>query len=367
MMATNIGGARKRALLYYPTISVPDGRWLRQAILYWDEIGSIVPETWTAGERRRFSTPETKYLEGIGQYRAFSPSDLLTDPQWSLVKKFHAEFEEIVCSEQFRSMSGRKPHEPRLSTRIHTDKISGVLLRDFLEPAGLAKPGRGYWSIVERKTALLYMSLLAKYLAAIDKEVTIPATDRLEYESLSYDCLSTRPGFKCISVLLSNALPVPRQDIPLVDIIDFKKRRRDELLHFRNELGAFRERLSEAESEQEAKEESLRFKENLERGVNDLSQIFEDSKLKATTGTLKSLISIKSPTLWGGIGTAMANSAHIANVPLSWAVPGLALTAAIEVGVQLVDLRNSMRANARQSGFAFVYRGHREKLFARNI
>jgi hypothetical protein len=33
----------KRAILYYPTITLPPGGWLRQAILYWDQVGSIVP------------------------------------------------------------------------------------------------------------------------------------------------------------------------------------------------------------------------------------------------------------------------------------------------------------------------------------
>lgn len=33
----------KRAILYYPTISIPTNDWLRRSLLYWDEIGSIVP------------------------------------------------------------------------------------------------------------------------------------------------------------------------------------------------------------------------------------------------------------------------------------------------------------------------------------
>lgn len=32
-----------RSILYYPTIDIKDGDWLRSAVLYWDKIGSIVP------------------------------------------------------------------------------------------------------------------------------------------------------------------------------------------------------------------------------------------------------------------------------------------------------------------------------------
>lgn len=32
----------KATVLYYPTISIPDNFWLRQALLYFDEVASIV-------------------------------------------------------------------------------------------------------------------------------------------------------------------------------------------------------------------------------------------------------------------------------------------------------------------------------------
>lgn len=32
-----------QTILYYPTINIQDGAWLRNAILYWDEVPSIVP------------------------------------------------------------------------------------------------------------------------------------------------------------------------------------------------------------------------------------------------------------------------------------------------------------------------------------
>lgn len=35
----------KRTVLYYPTISIPDGPWLRRALFYFDEVASIVPRT----------------------------------------------------------------------------------------------------------------------------------------------------------------------------------------------------------------------------------------------------------------------------------------------------------------------------------
>jgi len=34
-----------RSVLYYPTITIPPGSWLRNAVLYWDSVGSIVPRS----------------------------------------------------------------------------------------------------------------------------------------------------------------------------------------------------------------------------------------------------------------------------------------------------------------------------------
>ena len=35
-----------RTVLYYPTVRLPRGSWLNQAVLYWDQIGTIVPQRW---------------------------------------------------------------------------------------------------------------------------------------------------------------------------------------------------------------------------------------------------------------------------------------------------------------------------------
>ena len=33
-----------QTILYYPKINILDGVWLRNALLYWDEVPSIVPD-----------------------------------------------------------------------------------------------------------------------------------------------------------------------------------------------------------------------------------------------------------------------------------------------------------------------------------
>ena len=49
-----------QTILYYPGIDIQDGVWLRNAILYWDEVSSIVPY-----ENYPDFSPELLYLQEL--------------------------------------------------------------------------------------------------------------------------------------------------------------------------------------------------------------------------------------------------------------------------------------------------------------
>ena len=71
-----------QTILYYPRINIHDGSWLRNAILYWDEVSSIVPY-----ENYEDLSPELLYLQNLGVYRAIYPQDL-----------FFSEYAEDFCN-----------------------------------------------------------------------------------------------------------------------------------------------------------------------------------------------------------------------------------------------------------------------------
>ena len=57
-------------ILYYPTIKVTDSPWLRNAILYWDNIATIVPSIY----KEDYYTPEMGLLEETNMYKSVSPT-----------------------------------------------------------------------------------------------------------------------------------------------------------------------------------------------------------------------------------------------------------------------------------------------------
>lgn len=350
----------KRTILYYPTISIPDTSWLRQALLYWDEIGSIVPQM--GNETLLLLTPEIEYLRAEGVFRPFNPETLIKRPDgWEVLQEFEKEFKDIIKTDSFQRLIG---HQKKLNSLVHHDKVGGELFDDFLQAEGLAATNSNdpEWYLFEEKTALLYMSLLAKYLSDIDIQVTFPGTDRPEYEGLIFKTSSMHQGFSCLDTRFNNVLPIPREDIALSDILHFKSKRHAELLSFRALLDEFQQSLSKSEDVRQIKDVLLKFKDKLEKGVSDLDALLRDSSISTLVGTLKTIVNVKSPTLIGAIGVSAGYVTKIAELPIEWTVAGLGTMGLVEIGSHLIHKRNEKRATLRGSGFAYLYRASTEGL-----
>jgi len=141
-----------RTLLYYPTIKVPSGSWLKQAILYWDEVASIVPGDWHEETLIPF-TPEIEYLLNEGVFRPIRPESLARS--WDDVHEFEKEIRALVGSRGFTRMLGPKSGWI-VDAPIHINKISKQLVH-HIEELGLAstreaRKGDSKWYTFERRT-----------------------------------------------------------------------------------------------------------------------------------------------------------------------------------------------------------------------
>lgn len=355
----------KRTILYYPTISIPTGNWLRQALLYWDEVGSIVPRRWDGSDAIRYP-PDINYLLEEGEFRPIRPDDLIYSVEGSQREKYLEEFEKdlksIISSEPFQQLLA-PINQRQLASKIHDDKVSFQFFH-FLEKEGLAikDDEDSDWYLFEDNTALLYMAILAKYLSDVDMHSTVPGTDRREYERLIYDAPSQIEGFACLDVRFRNVLPLPREDVSLSNLLKFKRERRVELLHFREQIDSYQRQLSEAEDEPQLKYVATRFAEYIERGTKELCILMQDAKMETGFGSMKTIIDIKSPTLLSTIGTLGIERLNITDIPLEWVIPTLALAGLIEVGYYLIGRRNRNRASLRDTPFAYLYHAREEGL-----
>lgn len=350
----------KRTILYYPTISIPTGSWLRQALLYWDEIGSIVPKEWDNKALIPLG-PDLEFLQNEGEFRPFNPQDLIMrDRGWEELQELEIEFRSIVESSLFQNLINTK--EIVFTSHVHRDKVSGELFNEFLEPRGLATfIERDHdWYLFEKNTALLYMSLLAKYLSDIDIQSTVAGTDRIEYQNLIYAISSKNIGIACLDTRFRNALPIPRDDISLSDIVKFKHNRRLELLNFRNLLNDFQSKLSNSNDIREVNEIIVDFKEKLEKGISNISDLMQDSKISTIAGSFRTIFNMKSPTLLSTFGVTAGLATKTCELPVEWTIAGLGTMGLIEIGCHMIDIRNEKRATLRDSPFSYLYHSKQE-------
>jgi hypothetical protein len=290
------------------------------------------------------------------------PTRLWTDARWhtGLVNEFLDEFESSILATFPRLRSG----ELRFS--IHVDKVFHEV-EQLLTKYGLGEFDRdktyemhdlypetykSQWWYIEENTALLYMSLLAKYLADVQENITVPGTDRAEYISLSYAPLLDEPSDACLSVELGNCLPVPRVDVPLSEIVNFRKRRKNELSHFRNCIDDLHEKLTKAEDERELRDIVQRSKETFEREICDLTAQLREASLATQLGSLKTLFSVGNPAFAGWLAEAMG---YGEKVPIDLGLAGLAVGGSIGVAQYLVGQRNERRSKLRESSYAYLY------------
>jgi hypothetical protein len=99
----------------------------------------------------------------------------------------------------------------------------------------------------------------------------------------------------------------------------------------------------------------MNFKETLINGVDDLNKTLKDSKLETGFKTFKSLINLKSPTTLLTVGTLVNSKLGAINLPLDWAVIGIAAAGAIELTGTYIDVRNKERAKLRESSFSYLH------------
>jgi hypothetical protein len=111
----------KRSILYYPTINIPTNSWLRNSLLYWDEISSIVPQDYDDNNLIKLSS-DIEYLIKKGLFRPIRPDQLLREnDNWEAMNDFMTEFMEAVDSPEFKSLLIKSRQH---AVRIHGAKIS---------------------------------------------------------------------------------------------------------------------------------------------------------------------------------------------------------------------------------------------------
>jgi hypothetical protein len=220
-------------ILYYPYINVPRTDWTLRTLLYYDNIGSIVPQEY-------FYNPEENYdpfmLELVRNrlVTPINPLETLENP-WQVTRPFIQMIESNANRlRQYQSsfLNGNRGliHGGKfIGSRIHADKFDENVFYG-LQELGLAERAEGRWYNVERRTANNLMKFLATLISA--KTQRLPTTD---YIRPFYTRSSFHNPNRKRETILTHLIPFP-EDINLDKLTRFKEQHSQLLEAFRTRV-----------------------------------------------------------------------------------------------------------------------------------
>lgn len=250
--------------LFYPTIDIVNEDWLKSAVLFWDEINTVVPES----IKNPYQQNTTQYLsdEGILQ-------PIRVNPDFEFIEELTTDtINYLNTSEGFQLLTQARGNSfihrekmPRDVNRlfdIHQDKlpyfIQHELQKDLTNNNG--------WITVDTNFAMFYMTLLANKICEqkgiallsdnslisnltdkvrLDNQIAISDRDFLHHrrESRTHNKERIYLAQGMLTNLIIDGIKISNTS-SLEDIVKFKKKHADELGLFRTNITKLTQNIS---------------------------------------------------------------------------------------------------------------------------
>jgi len=359
-----------RTALYYPDIVIPSKEFIRKTILYWDDIGSIVPKSiWDNHIYFDLEDEEINQLRDAHLYRPFFPNTLMHGTAPGFEERFSSEFYRRL---DFFNQRKKLQNNTRYTPIYEEKEMVPGLFRD-LKSRGLAR-----WEIIgkasvsesglpvlfiESVTSNIYMALLAESLAEADENITVPITEDGTWQDYAYSAIDTSKQKVCAKLVLDRILPIPSPEVPLDKIINFREDHRTELNQLRKSIDEFQTSISNAPDIRTVKDSCCRFSEQFESGVRDIDQNLHDRNINTVYGSLNSLLDIKSPEI---SGTLIGSGAlALGTLQPLFLLSGIAMAASIKIEAYLLKEREERKKWMESLPYSYVYHLQKSKIAQR--
>jgi hypothetical protein len=349
-----------RTALYYPEIVIPSKEFIRKTILYWDDIGSIVPKTiWDEHPYFDLEDQETNQLRDAHLYRPFFPHTLSmggVDFQRQFSNDFYKRLDFFNQRDALR-------HNTKYTPVYETKEMVPGLFDELAKPErGLAKRELAGVSVTESNhavyfiesiTANIYMALLAESLAEADKNITVPITEDTTWQDYAYAAIYPNNQNVCAKLVLDRILPTPSPDVPLEKLIDFKEDHRTELIQLRKAIDGFQTSIAHAPDIRTAQDSCCKFSEDFGSGVKDINRNLHDRNINTVFGSLNSLMDVKSPEI---SATLIGSGAlTLGTLQPLFLLSGIIMAASIKIEAYLLKEREERRKWMESLPYSYVY------------
>lgn len=350
-----------RTILYYPNIDIPTaGPWIRSALLYWDNLASIVPRSYDDMQDEQALErygDEIRCLHDQKVFRPVNPDILMRSPD------DRREFENEVITRLRSYAKAGKPDPSECNARVFKQKLSEHLFYE-LKKLGLAREKNStrddhFCFYFHPKAAEIYMALLADYLASADSPLTTPGTDQ---KSALYRSFPKSRAAKdiCIAANLFDILPCPSPDVPLRKILRFRTNYRGELLAFRTEMDRMQKELSEADDELHMASIAARSAEAIEGRCLAIANALKGDGIIGLLGSLSAFIKTPFPYLGGAGAVVLSYAPEVAKVPVGVGIKVAVGLGLLDVTTQKLKQRRDRHAAALNDPFAYVFRANKK-------
>jgi hypothetical protein len=301
--------------LYYPHIHFRSRRWLRMALLYYEDISRIVPpgfEPETAEAYAGDFVDADGLLDDVRELRALG--FIRDEPPGNALPSVADEFFDFYSSNLTDPLK-RTTLIPALSRHreylIHPDKMDPALL-ELLRQADVARQQAGDpysdWRL-EPVVAAFYMLFLASHMAG-DRPLI---SDNSLYQSLLFrrpageSSWNAQDGrFRLATAVIDSVIPGDLENVPLDRLLRLRTESFEDRRRFQDRMADFGKEIASAASEEEFRDTVDR----LGRKVRDEVETTRDriESLNITTAT--ALIGLSIPS-WATATWGLALSAPV--------------------------------------------------------
>ncbi|WP_099468463.1 hypothetical protein [Konateibacter massiliensis] len=243
--------------LYYPFINIPEGSWLTQSLLYWDELSCMSPSIYFE-QPNLYNLHMQEYIRE-GLVIPLSPAYFIWD-----IKNFEDNFLEYLDSDDQVSRIQKRVYRGYRNNylNIHFEKLGSI--SDQLIKRGLAFKGQEEWLLVEPYVAIKFMTYLSFLIGSITNYDPITTENNSRYnfrklpQSFKYSNLNNSGDIEINNYtvkinelwtsdkirisrekILNNLLPAPLGKISAIDLLRFKDKHSVSLNAFRNYVEGF--------------------------------------------------------------------------------------------------------------------------------
>ena len=212
-------------LLYFPYINIPRNDWTIKSLLYWDNVGIIVPPDFAKNPNQY--NKKTRDLLKMDLIEQIFPHEYT----WR-VKKFDKGFLDLINQPKFNLVRRQEDFKKGKVSRIHVQKFGEEILDELVEMKIAGKlPDDWPWYYVESRTARLIMLYLATVIGKSGNFT--PATDKLKNLDLSINQNGADLRRNSLRQnILDDLIPYPI-DPDLTKLRIFKDKYHEELKSFR--------------------------------------------------------------------------------------------------------------------------------------